>query len=292
MSTRTTAKRIPVRKTYKVYIGGKFPRTESGRCFEPAGPDGESLGSLCRCSRKDFREAVVAARKGLSAWSASSAFLRGQVLYRVAEMLEGRTAQFEEELKRMGSPPREARDEVRQAIDCFVYYAGWTDKVQQVFSSVNPVSSSHFNFSMLEPTGVVSLVAPDDSGLVGLASTVAPIIAGGNTCVALASTTYPLCAITLAEVIHASDVPPGVVNLLTGYRDELLSHFASHMDVNALVYAGPSAADIALAQETGADNVKRVIIRRNVDWGQPTARDPYQILDTMEVKTTWHPVGG
>ena len=289
MSTRT--KRIPVLKTYKVFIGGKFPRTESGRHFQPTGPDGEGLGNLCRCSRKDFREAVVAARKGLGAWSGASAFLRGQVLYRVAEMLEGRTAQFEDELRRMGSPAREARAEVRQAVDCFVYYAGWTDEVQQIFSSVNPVSSSHFNFSMLEPTGVVSLIAPDESGLISLASTVAPILAGGNTCVALASTARPLCAVTFAEVLHASDVPAGSVNLLTGYRDELLPHFASHMDVNAMVYGGSSPEEIALAREAGAGNVKRVIIRRDIDWGKETSWDPYQVLDTMEIKTTWHPVG-
>ncbi len=286
----TEAPRLGVAKTYKQFIGGAFPRSESGRYYKVTAPSGEVLANACRGSRKDFREAVVAARAALPGWSSSSAYLKGQILYRAAELLEGRAAQFTEELVQMGQSPAAARREVTCAIDRLVYYAGWTDKVGQVFSSVNPVSSSHFNFSMVEATGVVGLLAPQDAPLAGLVSALAPILAGGNTCVALASTNQPLCAVSFAEVLQASDVPGGVVNLLTGYRDELVEHFASHMDVNAVVCCAPEDAQRTEIGELAAGNVKRVIFRDG-NWLDRDAQDPYMILDTLEIKTTWHPVG-
>ncbi|MCE9616270.1 MAG: aldehyde dehydrogenase family protein [Lentisphaerae bacterium] len=286
-----TTRRLPVLKTYKIYINGKFPRTESGHYYTARAPDGSALANMCLCSRKDFREAVVAARGAGEKWAGSTAFLRGQILYRIAEMMEGRRGQFVAELEAQGLAHAAAAAETDAAIDRFVYYAGWADKYQQIFSSVNPVSSSHFNFSVCEPTGVVAVVAPETDGLLGLVSNVAPAIAGGNTCVALASTSRPLCAVTLAEVLHASDLPGGVVNILTGRRDDLLSHMASHMDVNAVIYAGDTAAEIHALQTAAASNVKRVTVRRASSWSSPGSQNPYLILDTQEVKTTWHPIG-
>ena len=283
--------RLSVLKTYKLYIGGKFPRTESGRYDTITDADGKLLANSSRGSRKDFREAVVAARVAQAGWAARSAFNRGQILYRMAEMLEGRSAQFVSELAMLGAGEDEAAREVEVAVDRLVYYAGWCDKYQQIFSSVNPVSSSHFNFSILEPTGVVSIFAPDHSALLGLISVLAPVIAGGNTAVVLASQRRPLPAITFAEVAHSSDVPAGVVNILTGRRDELLEHFASHMDVNALVYCGDRASDIETAQRLAAGNVKHVVIERRTEWDSASAEDPYSILACQEVKTTWHPIG-
>ncbi len=283
--------RLGVLKTYKLYIGGKFPRTESGRFYKLTSSSGEVLANMCQASRKDFREAVVAARAAQSGWSGATAYLRGQILYRIAEMLEGRASQFATELIQMGAEPEAARAEVACAIDRLVYYAGWCDKYQQVFSSVNPVASSHFNFSLPEPTGVVSVIGPEKNGLIGLISVIAPIIAAGNTCVALASQSKALCAITLAEVLHTSDLPGGVVNLLTGDRDELLEHFASHMDVNATVYCGSDADQIERLRTHAADNLKRVITNKCTDWISPDAQSPYEMLNTVEVKTTWHPIG-
>ncbi len=281
----TDTARVKVLKTYKVYIDGKFPRTESGRYFTLNGQN------LCNCSRKDFRDAVTAARAAFGKWSKATAFNRGQILYRAAEMLEGRRAQFLEELREQGASEAEAAREVDLSIDRLVYYAGWADKFQQVFSSVNPVSSSHFNFSMLEPTGVVSVFAPEESSLLGLISMIAPVIAGGNSCVVLASSTKPLCAVTFAEVLHSSDLPGGVVNLLTGFRSELLSHFSSHMDVNAVLHAGADEAEIKKVQEAASLNTKRVKCWGTPDWGSEEAQGPYSILDTQELKTTWHPIG-
>lgn len=284
--TSTSASpRLNVLKTYKLYIGGKFPRTESGRYYKLEN-NGETLANLCLSSRKDFRNAVVAARSAQSGWAKSSAFLKSQILYRIAEMLEGRASQFATELVQMGSDPEAARAEVTASIDLLVHYAGWADKYSQVFSSVNPVASSHFNFSIPGPTGVVGVIAPEDSGLLGLVGSIAPAIVGGNSVVVLASQTQALSAVTLAEVLHTSDLPGGVVNLLTGERGELLEHFASHMDVNAVVYAGGDAEEIKALQTGAADNLKRVIVRS--DAAEPT---PYAILDTQELKTTWHPIG-
>jgi acyl-CoA reductase-like NAD-dependent aldehyde dehydrogenase len=283
--------RLPVLKTYKIYVGGKFPRTESGRYYLLKSPAGEPLANICQCSRKDFRDAVVAARAAQSSWGSRAPFNRAQILYRIAEMLEGRSAQFVDEMVQMGVEPLDARAEVNASVDRFLYYAGWCDKYQQVFSSVNPVSSSHFNFSMLEPTGVVSILAPQDTALIGLVSTIAPVVAGGNVAIALASRDLPLCAVTLAEVLATSDLPGGVVNLLTGDRSELLEHFASHMDVNATVYCGDDTKDLAAVRTKAALNVKRVLAYDRSDWKTADAQSPYFILDCQEVKTTWHPVG-
>lgn len=282
--------RLPVLKTYKIYIGGKFPRTESGRYYVAKSASGAALANVCLSSRKDFREAVVAARAAQGAWAARSAYNRGQILYRIAEMLEGRSAQFFEELTSQGEKPAAATAQVSGAVDRLLYYAGWADKYQQVFSSVNPVASSHFNFSILEPTGVVAILAPEESSLLGLVSLIAPAIAGGNTCIALASYSKPLCPVTFTEVLATSDLPGGVVNLLTGARAELLDPFSSHMDVNAVVYAGDDQNELALIRTKSADNVKRVVARGPSDWLSEEAQSPYFILDTQEVKTTWHPI--
>jgi len=283
--------RIPVAKTYKLYIGGKFPRTESGRYIAMENKKGDVIANICRGSRKDFRNSVVAARKAQAGWAKASAYLRGQIIYRIAEMLEGRREQFAAELVLQGSARRAAEKEVDAAIDRLIYYAGWSDKYQQLFSSVNPVASAHFNFSVLEPTGVVALIAPDDSGLVGLVSNVAAVIVGGNSCVVLASEKLPLCAVSFAEVLHASDVPAGVVNLLTGLREELTEQFASHMDVNSIVYCDGGKKAAVTIQELAAENIKRVVSRQRVNWLSEKAASPYQIRDTQEVKTTWHPIG-
>jgi acyl-CoA reductase-like NAD-dependent aldehyde dehydrogenase len=284
------ANRIAVAKTYKIYIGGKFPRTESGRYFTLQDKKGDVIANMCRGSRKDFRNSVVAARAAQPGWAKASAYLRGQILYRIAEMLEGRREQFIAELQQQGSTQRAAEKEVDVSIDRLIYFAGWTDKYQQVFSAVNPVSSSHFNFSVLEATGVVSILAPDRSSLLGLISNIAPAIAGGNTCVVLASESKPMCAVSFAEVLHASDVPGGVVNILTGFRSELTEFFASHMDVNAIIYCDGGKAVARTVQTLASDNIKRVVERTRLDWSND-AENPYLIRDTQEVKTTWHPIG-
>jgi acyl-CoA reductase-like NAD-dependent aldehyde dehydrogenase len=282
--------RVPVAKTYKLYIDGKFPRSESGRYYPLQDSRERLIANVCLGSRKDFRDAVVAARGALGGWAGSSAYLRGQILYRAAEMLEGRRAQFVEELELQGSARAAADKEVALSIDRLVYYAGWADKYQQVFSSVNPVNSSHFNFSVLEPTGVVAILCPPALPLLGLISNIAPAVAGGNTCVVLASETHPLSAVSFAEVLHASDFPAGVVNILTGKVAELAEHFGSHMDVNAVVYSGDDRATSRKVQELAAKNIKRVFVR-GADWLDAEAQNPYLIADTQETKTTWHPVG-
>ena len=285
-----SADRIAVAKTYKIYIGGKFPRSESGRYFTLEDKKGNIIANICRGSRKDFRNSVVAARSAQLGWSEASAYLHGQILYRIAEMLEGRREQFVAELVLQGVASRAAEKEVDQSIDRLIYYAGWSDKYQQVFSAVNPVSSSHFNFSVLEPTGVVAIMSPDDNSLLGLVSNIAAAIVGGNTCIVLASETKPLCAVSFAEVLHASDVPGGVVNILTGFRSELTEFFASHMDVNAVIYCDGGKAVAKTVQVLAADNIKRVIARNRVNWSGDAA-NPYLIRDTQEVKTTWNPIG-
>ncbi len=287
----TTTARLPVDKTYKIYIGGKFPRTESGRYFALEDKKGALIANVCQGSRKDFRNSVVAARKAQGGWAKASAYLRGQILYRIAEMLEGRRSQFIDELVLQGATARAAEKEVDASIDRLIYYAGWSDKYQQVFSAVNPVSSSHFNFSVLEPTGVVAILAPEENGLLGLISNVAPAIVGGNSCIVLASESMPLSAVSFAEVLHASDVPAGVVNILTGFREELSGQFASHMDVNAVVYCDGGKNVAVAIQEAAADNIKHVIRRTKTKWTDAAAQDAYLIRDTQEVKTTWHPIG-
>jgi acyl-CoA reductase-like NAD-dependent aldehyde dehydrogenase len=224
-STNGTARkteRLPVMKTYKIFIGGKFPRTESGRYYQPKGADGKPLANVCRSSRKDVRDAVVAARGAVGGWAGRSAFNRSQILYRIGEMLEGRSVQFVHELVLHGATQKQAEAEVAAAIDLWIHYAGWCDKYQALFSSVNPTNSSHFNFSVYEPTGVVGIMAAGSNGLLELVSLIAPVIAGGNTCVVVASEKHPLPAVTFTEVLATSDLPGGVVNLMTGFRSELL----------------------------------------------------------------------
>ena len=285
------AGRLPVRKTYKLYIGGAFPRSESGRSLTVKDAQGDVVANICRASRKDVRDAVTAARTAFGGWSGRAAYNRGQILYRMAEMVEGRRAQFIAELTGGGVKPGDAAREVDATVDRLVHYAGWADKFQQVFSSVNPVNSPHFNFSILEPTGVVGVVAPRSEALLGLVSLVAPAICGGNTVIALASPERPLPALTLAEALHASDLPGGVVNILSGLRSELLKPLASHLDVNAVVYAGEDPAEVKLLQIEAAGNVKRVVNHEGYDWFSPEAQGPYFILETSETKTTWHPIG-
>lgn len=281
--------RLNVLKTYKIYIGGAFPRTESGRYYELKNKKGETLANVCLSSRKDFRNAIVAARGAFGGWSGKSAFNRSQILYRVAEILEGRKLQFIEELNLQGISEKAAETEVQQSIDRLVHYAGWCDKYSQLFSSVNPVASSHFNFSVPEPTGVVSVIAPEKSGLLGLVSVIAPVIAGGNVCVLLASESLPLCAVTFAEVLATSDLPGGVVNILTGTSAELHDHFSSHMDVNAVIYCRDSQEELKKIGENASLNVKRNFIW-NKDWTKDESQNPYLIMDLQEIKTTWHPI--
>jgi len=280
--------RLEVLKTYKLYIGGKFPRTESGRYYSPE-VAGKAIGNICLSSRKDLRNAVVAAREAQPGWAGLTAYLRGQILYRIAEMLEGRREQFVIELQTQGATPAAAKSEVTASIDRLIYYAGWCDKFQQIFSSVNPVASSHFNFSVLEPSGVVFLVASESSPLLGLISMMAPIIAGGSTCVVLASESAPLSAITLGEVLATSDVPGGVVNLLTGKKEELVEHAAMHLDVNSVAYDGDDPKLLQQIKELAISNVKRVK-NYQLDWADDTNQHPYLIQDFCEVKTTWHPI--
>ncbi len=281
--------RIEVLKTYKIYIGGKFPRTESGRYYQPE-ENGKPIGNICQSSRKDFRNAVVVARKAQGAWGARSAYNKSQILYRIAEVLEGRKTQFVEELVIQGSSKAQAVKEVEVSIDRLIYYAGWCDKYTQVYSAVNPVASSHFNFSVPEPTGVVAVFAPEQTGLIGLVSQIAPIIAGGNTCIVLASESKPLCAVTFSEVLATSDVPGGVVNILTGNRKELLEHFSTHKDVNAVLYCGNDQKELKSIQEAAIVNLKRVVNKNVKDWSKDENESPYSILDFQETKTTWHPI--
>ena len=287
---KKTSKRVDVLKTYKIYIGGQFPRSESGRYYVPLNSHGEQLANICLSSRKDFRDAVVAARGASKGWVGRAAFNRGQILYRIAEMLEGRKAQFIEELIKQDSTKSNAQKEVNLAIDRLVYYAGWCDKYQQLFGTVNPVASSHFNFSVPEPTGVVAAVAPQDSSLLGLVSIIAPAIAGGNTIIILASENKPLCAVSFAEVLNSSDLPGGVVNILTGKPAELVTHFVTHMDVNSVIYCEPDPQMQKEIQEKSAINVKRVHFHSSVNWFTSKGQSPYFILDMQEIKTTWHPI--
>jgi len=283
-------KRLAVLKTYKIYIGGQFPRTESGRFYVAKDSSGKQLANVCLSSRKDFRDAVVAARGAFGGWSSRAAFNRGQILYRMAEMLEGRKAQFIDELIQQDLPKGKAEKEINTAIDRLIYYSGWCDKFQQLFSSVNPVASSHFNFSVPEPTGVVSIIAPQNDSLLGLVSVIAPVIAGGNTCVVLASETKPLCAVTFAEVLNSSDLPGGVVNILTGTVKELASWFVDHMDVNATIYCENDSVIQKMMRDKAALNLKRVFFYNDINWNGDKGQSPYFIMDTQEIKTTWHPV--
>jgi acyl-CoA reductase-like NAD-dependent aldehyde dehydrogenase len=262
--------RLPVKKTYKLYIGGKFPRSESGRTYETAGQN------IAWASRKDVRDAVQAARGAQPKWASATAYNRGQVLYRIAEMMEARVKEFAELCS--------GKDEVHRAIDRWVWYAGFADKLAQVLGSTNPVAGPYFNFTIPEPTGVVAVVAPDEPPLLGLVSRIAPVLTGGNAVVALASETQPLAAIELAEAIATSDVPGGVVNLLTGRRAELAPWLASHMDVNAVDITGADGLRTEL-ETAAADNVKRVVMSK------PDSQSLYEISAFLELKTVWHPIG-
>jgi acyl-CoA reductase-like NAD-dependent aldehyde dehydrogenase len=262
--------RLPVRKTYKLYIGGEFPRSESGRTYEAQG------ANVARASRKDVRDAVRAARQAQPAWASMTAYNRGQVLYRIAEMMEARRAEFAE----LSS----GAAEVDRSIDRFVWYAGWADKLPQVLGSSNPVAGPYFNFTVPEPTGIVGIVAPEEPPLAGLVSRLAPAIVGGNSAVVLASGSSPLSAIELAEVLATSDVPGGVVNILTGYRNELAPILAGHMDVNALDLGGADG-QVEELERLAADNVKRVVR------GSPDSQSPWEIAAFLELKTVWHPIG-
>ena len=281
-------KRLEVLKTYKIYIGGKFPRTESGRFYKVLNKAKEPIANVCLSSRKDLRNAVQAARKAQGSWQERTAFNRGQVLYRIAEMLEGRRAQFVEELMLENYTKKEAQTEVDNSIDRIVYYAGWCDKFNQVASSVNPVSSSHFNFSSYEPMGVIGIMAVQSSGLLGLVSMLMPVIAGGNSSVIIASEDKPLCAVTLAEVLNSSDVPGGVVNILTGSIAELWSPLSSHMDVNGISIDALNK-HVSEVQLASVDNLKRVRVYSN-DFRRIKEQGIHFITDFQELKTTWHPI--
>ena len=282
--------RTDVRKTYKLYIGGAFPRSESGRTYLVNDASGALLANASKASRKDARDAVKAARSAFGGWSGRTAYNRGQVVYRIAEVLESRRTQFEAEIvAAVGAKPAEARAEVDAAIDRLVWYAGWTDKIAQVDGAANPVAGPYFNLSSPEPTGVVAVIAPD-SPLLGLVSVVAPLIAVGNTCVVVASQAAPLVAITLAEVLATSDVPGGVVNVLTGDAAEIAPWLASHMDVNGLDLTGVTKADLARDLEVAAaDNLKRVRRAGVEDLAASPALD--RMTRFLEIKTVWHPMG-
>ena len=282
------AERINVLKTYKIFIGGKFPRTESGRFYQ-LNNRSKAIANVCLSSRKDLRNAVVAARGAFEKWTGSTAYNRSQILYRMAEMMEGRKDQFISELVLQGVDRKEAKVEVDLSIDRVIYFAGWADKINQVFGSVNPVATSHFNFSLMEPMGVVGLVAPEKSGLLGLVSSLCPILVSGNCAVVLASEKLPLCSITLAEVLVTSDVPGGVVNILTGKKEEIMVHLAKHMDVNA-IYLTDNLEHKKSVQEEAIQNLKRVVVGKQKSWDDRTVENPYIITDFMEIKTTWHPV--
>ena len=282
------AERINVLKTYKIFIGGKFPRTESGRFYQ-LNNRSKAIANVCLSSRKDLRNAVVAARGAFEKWSGATAYNRSQILYRMAEMMEGRKDQFISELVLQGVDRKEATVEVDLSIDRVIYFAGWADKINQVFGSVNPVATSHFNFSLMEPMGVVGLVAPEKSGLLGLVSSLCPILVSGNCAVVLASEKLPLCSITLAEVLATSDVPGGVVNILTGKKEEIMVHLAKHMDVNA-IYLTDNLEHKKSVQEEAIHNLKRVVVGKQKSWDDRTVENPYIITDFMETKTTWHPV--
>jgi acyl-CoA reductase-like NAD-dependent aldehyde dehydrogenase len=289
-----SALRLDVRKTYKLFIGGNFVRSESGRSLPARSPSGEVLDNICHASRKDLRDSVAAARPAAGGWAKKSAYLRGQILYRAAEMLEDRAAAMTEEIARStGVATAQARAEVDLAVDRLVYFAGWTDKFTQVFGTVNPVATSHFNFTIPEPTGVVAVLAPDEPSLLPVISLAIPAVLTGNSAVVIGSDKFPLPVLTFAEILATSDLPGGVINILAGRRAELMAHLAGHMDINAIVNAsGVEDAHRAL-QEGTAINLKRYAARQMTpeDWFTEAAENPYWMADTVEFKTVWHPIG-
>jgi acyl-CoA reductase-like NAD-dependent aldehyde dehydrogenase len=284
-----SAGRVPVKRTAKLFVGGAFPRSESGRSYEVTAHDGRSLGWAALASRKDLRDAVRAARAAQPGWAGLTAYHRGQILYRVAELMEGRREQFRSELADAGAADPDRG--VDAAIDRWVWYAGWCDKIPQALGGTNPVAGPYFNFTIPEPTGVVGIVAPEDQALLGLVSRLAPAIVSGNTVVAIASERSPLPAVSLGEVLATSDVPGGVVNLLTGRVGELVPWLAGHMDVNAIDVTGVPPDRLAEVEELAAENVKRIHRAPDVDPFDPAAQSPYEITALMEFKTVWHPIG-
>ncbi|MCX6446172.1 MAG: aldehyde dehydrogenase family protein [Actinobacteria bacterium] len=279
------SKRIDVKKTYKLFIGGAFPRTESGRTYEVKNSKGVFIANPCMASRKDLKDAVVAARAAQGSWSQATAYNRGQILYRIAEMLEGRHEQFVSEISELtGVTVKKASDEVAASIDLLVWYAGWTDKISALDGATNPVAGPYYNFTIPEALGVVGFIAPKKSALLGFIAGIAPIIASGNTVIALASESAPLPAMSLAEVIATSDVPAGVVNILTGKTSELAPWFASHMDIDGLDITGLDSKYVAEVKVAGAQNLKRIHSFKDV-------ATPGRILAFMESKTVWHPIG-
>ena len=290
MSDTSAATRIAVRKTYKLYIGGAFPRSESGRSYLVTDHKGGFAANAALASRKDARDAVSAARKAFGGWSAATAYNRGQVLYRVAELLEGRRDQFVAEVRAAeGLSGRQAEAVLDAAIDRWVWYAGWADKITQVRGATNPVAGPYFNFSLPEPSGVVAVISPQGSSLLGFVSVVAPAVVSGNTVVVLASERFPLPAVSLSEVLATSDVPGGVINVLTGRTAEIAPWLASHMDVNAIDLCGASgslAEDLTVA---AAENLKRVVRAGDEDWTLTPGLE--RMLAYLETKTVWHPLG-
>ena len=283
------SQRIKVLKTYKIFINGKFPRTESGR-YTQLKIDNLPIANVCLSSRKDVRNAVLSARNAFESWSSKSAYNRSQILYRIAEIIEGNKSQFIEELILQGEDSKKAILEIDQSIDRIIYFAGWPDKINPIFGSVNPVASSHFNFTILEPMGVVGIVAPEENSLLGLISSIIPVILSGNTCLAIVSEKLPLCAISLAEVISNSDVPNGVVNIITGTKDELAPHLAQHMDVNAL---GINIDNKELKNQMffqASNNLKRVVDVSKYKIEDSSFESPYIVKKFMDAKTTWHPI--
>jgi acyl-CoA reductase-like NAD-dependent aldehyde dehydrogenase len=281
--------RLPVKRTAKLYVGGEFPRSESGRSYEVFSHDGRALGWAARASRKDLRDAVRAARAAQPEWAGKTAYNRAQILYRVAELMEGRRGQFESELADTGAADP-ARG-VNASIDRWVWYAGWADKIAQILGGTNPVAGPYFNFTLPEPTQLVGIVAPQDQALLGLVSRLAPAIVSGNTAVVLASEKHPMPAVTLSEVLATSDVPGGVVNLLTGFTSELVPWLAGHMDVNAIDVTGVPEELAKQVEELAAENVKRVHRGPDADPFSDEAQSPYEVTALMEFKTVWHPMG-
>ncbi|MFE0374455.1 aldehyde dehydrogenase family protein [Streptomyces inhibens] len=282
--------RLSVFKTYKLYVGGKFPRSESGRVYEVTDSKGTWLANAPLASRKDARDAVVAARKAFGGWSGATAYNRGQILYRIAEMLEGRRDQFIAEVADAeGRSKSKATAQVDAAIDRWVWYAGWSDKVAQIAGGANPVAGPYFNLSSPEPTGVVAVLAPQESSFLGLVSVIAPAIVTGNTVIAVASEDSPLPALSLAEVLATSDLPGGVVNILSGRTAELAAPLAAHQDVNAIDLAGADAGSAKDLETAAADNLKRVLRPATTDWTADPGTD--RLLAFLETKTVWHPMG-
>ncbi len=277
--------RLDVKKTYKLYIGGKFPRSESGRSYPALDSEGEVLARVASASRKDLRDAVRIARGAVKGWADRDGYNRGQILYRIAETLEDREGSFVEQLTDAGSKPATARKEVSDSVDRLVWYAGWCDKFAQIYGNLNPVSGPFFNISAPEATGVVGIVAPEEPALLGLISRLAPVLVPGNTAVVLASEKTPMPAITFSEVLDSSDVPGGVVNILTGHTGDLIPWMADHMDINAVDAGGATPEQVVRIQEGAVHNVKRVVLPDEV------GQSPYRIAAFTETKTVWHPKG-